>query len=69
MYRYNAMLIGVFELLADARERIRVVQAGIDALEGFWLADAALEAVIMGTGGGGELAGPAPQGEARDAGH
>ncbi|PKN40854.1 MAG: transporter [Deltaproteobacteria bacterium HGW-Deltaproteobacteria-18] len=69
VYRYNAMLIGVFELLADARERIRVVQTGIDTLEGFWLADAALEAVIMGTEGGGELAGPAPQGEARDAGH
>jgi Outer membrane protein len=69
VYRYNAMLIGVFELLADARERIRVVQDGIDALEGFWLADAALEAVIMGTGGSGELAGPALQGEARDAGH
>jgi len=69
VYRYNAMLIGIFELLADARERIRVVQAGIDALEEFWRADAALEAVIMGTGGGGELAGPAPQGEAGDAGH
>ena len=30
--RYNGMLIGVFELLADARDQVATVQAAIDAL-------------------------------------
>lgn len=68
--RYNAMLIGVFELLADAREQIRAVMAGIDAGERFWLAEAALEAAIMGTAAGQSPAeGPAPLGEVTDADH
>lgn len=67
--RYNAMLIGVFELLADAREQIRTVMAGIDALEGFWLADAGLQAAVMGAGGAAEVSGPSPAGEASDVDH
>jgi outer membrane protein TolC len=41
--RYNAMLIGVFELLADAREQIAAITATIEALREFWIADTELE--------------------------
>ena len=46
--RYNGMLIGVFELLADARDQVATVQAAIDAEQQFWLADAALQASVIG---------------------
>jgi outer membrane protein TolC len=46
--RYNGMLIGVFELLADAREQIASVMAAIDMQQQFWLADAALSAALIG---------------------
>ena len=46
--RYNAMLIGVFELLQDAREQVRSVMAAIDTQQQFWLADAALQASLIG---------------------
>ena len=46
--RYNAMLIGVFELLADAREQISSVIATINAERQFWLADAGLQASLVG---------------------
>ena len=41
--RYNGMLIGVFELLADLREQIVSVMQAINAQRDFWLADAALQ--------------------------
>ena len=46
--RYNGMLIGVFELLADARDQVTSVTRAIDAQRQFWLADAALAASVMG---------------------
>lgn len=46
--RYNGMLIGVFELLADTREQISSVTAAINAYQQYWLADAALAASIIG---------------------
>jgi len=46
--RYNGMLIGVFELLADTRDQISSVMAAISAEQQFWLADAALQASVMG---------------------
>lgn len=46
--RYNGMLIGVFELLADTREQIASVVQAIDAQRDFWLADAALQASLIG---------------------
>ncbi|WP_309678599.1 TolC family protein [Polaromonas sp.] len=46
--RYNGMLIGVFELLADNRDQISSVTAAINAYQQFWLADAALAASITG---------------------
>jgi len=65
--RYNGMLIGVFELLADARLQIASVQASIDALRDFWLADADLDAALVGrplldTGGASSTLPPAPAG-------
>ena len=46
LLRYNGMLIGVFELLADAREQIASVNASIEALRDHWLADARLQSAI-----------------------
>lgn len=46
--RYNGMLIGVFELLADNRDQISSVIAAINAYQQFWLADAALSASMTG---------------------
>ena len=46
--RYNGMLIGVFELLADSRDQIASVSAAINAQQQFWLADAALQATLVG---------------------
>jgi outer membrane protein TolC len=43
LLRYNGMLIGVFELLADAREQVAAVNAYIDALRDYWLAEADLQ--------------------------
>jgi outer membrane protein TolC len=48
LLRYNGMLIGVFELLADAREQIASVAQSIDAQRDFWLADARLQATLIG---------------------
>ncbi|MBC7620234.1 MAG: TolC family protein [Candidatus Saccharibacteria bacterium] len=46
--RYNGMLIGVFELLADTRDQINSVMGAINTYQQFWLADAALSASIIG---------------------
>ena len=48
MLRYNGMFIGVFELLADAREQVAAVVQAIEAQRDFWLADAALQATLIG---------------------
>ncbi|MBR7792895.1 TolC family protein [Undibacterium sp. FT147W] len=46
--RYNGMFISVFDLLADSREQISSVIAAINAEQQFWLADAALQASMIG---------------------
>jgi outer membrane protein TolC len=46
--RYNGMIIGVFELLADAKDQVSTVIAAINAEQQFWLADAALKASVIG---------------------
>ena len=46
--RYNAMQLGVFELLADAREQLRSVNEALEAQRDFWLADADLQAALSG---------------------
>lgn len=48
LLRYNGMLIGVFELLADARTQIASVHAALDAERDFWLADADLQMALIG---------------------
>ncbi|MFZ2857515.1 TolC family protein [Acidovorax soli] len=46
--RYNGMLISAFELLADARDQVGAVTAALDSQQQFWLADAALQASVIG---------------------
>ncbi len=46
--RYSGMLIGVFELLADARSQIASVNVAIDALRDFWIAQADLDMALVG---------------------
>jgi outer membrane protein TolC len=48
LLRYNGMLIGVFELLADARAQVVSVNGYIDALRDFWLASADLDMAMTG---------------------
>jgi outer membrane protein TolC len=48
LLRYNGMIIGVFELLSDSRDQVGAVIAAIGAQEQFWLADAALQATLVG---------------------
>lgn len=48
LLRYNGMLIGVFELLADTKDQVNSVIAAIAAEQQFWLADAALQSSMMG---------------------
>ncbi len=52
LLKYNGMLIGVFELLADSREQIGSVIQAIDAQRDFWLADAVLNATLLGAPSG-----------------
>ncbi|MEO7244774.1 MAG: TolC family protein [Rubrivivax sp.] len=60
--RYNGMLIGVFELLADARLQIASVNSYIEALRDFWIAQADLEMALIGRPSLSAAAGPAPAG-------
>lgn len=48
LLRYNGMLGSVFELLAESRTHIGSVIGAIEAQRDFWLADAALDAAILG---------------------
>ena len=67
--RYNGMLIGVFELLADARVQIASVNGAIDALRDFWLAQADLDMALIGKPSLAAMAAPAMATEAGDAKH
>jgi outer membrane protein TolC len=58
LLRYNGMLISVFELLADAREQIASVNAAIETLRDFWIADAELQRAQGGRSGMSETLGP-----------
>lgn len=67
LLRYNGMLIGVFELLADAREQINSVNTSIEAQRDYWIAETDLQAAVNGTGGAAiqmraEASDDAPQG-------
>ena len=69
LLRYNGMLIGVFELLADNRNQISSVMAAITAYQQFWLADTALAASMTGKPTAMMMAAPAAGGGDRAAGH
>jgi outer membrane protein TolC len=56
--RYNGMLISVFELLVDARQQIASVNAYIEALREFWIADVNLELATLARSPGGMQMGP-----------
>ena len=62
--RYNGMLIGVFELLADTRDQITSVVTAIHAYQQYWLADAALSASVIGKPTSVLMAAPAAAGGA-----
>ena len=49
LLRYNGMLIGVFELLADAREQVRAAHGHIEALRDFWIAESGLRQALGGS--------------------
>lgn len=57
--RYNGMLIGVFELLADARETTAAVNAAIAAARDFWLAESGLQMALTGRSPGSLASGSA----------
>ncbi|KIQ26856.1 transporter [Variovorax paradoxus] len=54
--RYNGMLASVWELLAETRASMLVVNAGIEAQRDFWLADTDLQLVLTGSSPGGMTA-------------
>ena len=57
--RYNGMIIGVFELLADARSQITSVNAYIESLRDLWLAQSDLDMALIGKAAMAAPAGPA----------
>ncbi len=48
--RYNGMLIGVFDLIADARALIDATIAVVGAQRDFWIADTRMQAAMLGVG-------------------
>lgn len=69
LLRYNGMLIGVFELLADARVQIASVNSAIESLRDFWIAQADLDMALIGKPSLAAMAGPAMAAEAGGAPH
>ena len=51
LLRYNGMLVGVFDLLADARSQLDAVNAAIESQRDFWLAEADLQMALIGKPG------------------
>jgi outer membrane protein TolC len=71
LLRYNGMLIGVFELLADSREQVRGVTDYVQALRDYWVAETNLQTALTGRSpaGGGAMATAQPAAAAEPAGH
>ena len=55
LLRYNGMLIGVFDLLSDARSQIGSVNSYIEALRDFWLAESDMQMAMIGKPGGTDM--------------
>ena len=51
LLRFNGMLIGVFELIADAREQVMSVNGYIEALRDYWIAENDLQSALSGPAG------------------
>jgi len=49
LLRYNGMLASVFELLADSRQQVAAVNAYIESVRDFWLAESDLQMAMTGT--------------------
>jgi outer membrane protein TolC len=65
LLRYNGMLIGVFELMADAREQVGSVNAAIEATRDYWLAETALQLALSGKSPGSAVPGGSAVSSAR----
>ena len=48
LLRYNGMLLGVFELLADSRDQVMSVTAYVEALRDYWVAQTNLQSALTG---------------------
>ena len=48
LLRYNGMLLGVFDLLADARDQVVSVTAYVEALRDYWVAETHLQSALTG---------------------
>ncbi len=48
LLRYNGMLIGVFELIADARDQVSGVTGYVETLRDYWIADTNLQMALTG---------------------
>lgn len=53
LLRYNGMLASVFELLADSREQVQAVNAYIERLRDFWVAESEFQMALTGRSPGG----------------
>ena len=71
LLRYNGMLASVFELLADSREQVAAVNAYIETVRDFWLAESDLQMALTGGSPGGmqSMRTVAPAGPAAGGGH
>jgi outer membrane protein TolC len=48
LLRYNASLISIFELLADAREQVMSIDESIQSVRDFWIAKSELDSALLG---------------------
>ena len=72
LLRYNAMMIDVFALLVEARQRLNANIGAIEAKRDFWVANTNLSVAVIGGGGGGDVmtsGASAPSGGEAGAGH
>ena len=71
LLRYNGMLASVFELLADSREQVAAVNAYIETVRDFWLAESDLQMALTGGSPGGvqSMRSAAPAAAASSGGH
>ncbi len=52
---YNGMLVGVFELIADAQQQVLTVNGFMEALRDFWIADANFQHAMLNSASAGAM--------------